>query len=162
MSMDYEKIRQLVKLVEKNRLAELTIEEEELSVTIKTETSTPAVHAPAGGPVETPSFVIAEEMVHEEAELEEISSEQLFEILSPMVGVFYRCPSPDSPPFVEAGDHVELGQAIGLIEAMKVFSEVPAEVAGRVIYMAVENAGLVQQGDVLAVIDTSDVHESTV
>jgi len=65
---------------------------------------------------------------------------------SPMVGVFYRSPSPDDPPFVNVGDLVSLGQTIGLIEAMKVYSELPSEVAGRVVEIAVQSGKLVQQG----------------
>ena len=65
---------------------------------------------------------------------------------SPMVGVFYRSPSPGDPPFVNVGDLVSLGQTVGLIEAMKVYSELPSEVSGRVVEIAVQNGKLVQQG----------------
>lgn len=164
MSMDYNKIRQLVKLVEKNRLSELSIEEEGLSVTIKVETPTNTVQVISSQTqefVEAQSFTQYENIPFEEAAPVEIPSEHHYEIKSPMVGVFYRCPSPDSPAFVEVGEHVEVGQTIGLIEAMKVFSEVPAEVAGRIMFLAVDNSQLVQQGEVLAIIDTSDVSENT-
>jgi acetyl-CoA carboxylase biotin carboxyl carrier protein len=156
MSIDYDRIRQLVKMVEKNRLSELTIEEDGLSVTIKAEEPVAAQFA---APLQSPVTEHAE--MFEEAEEVEVPetpavNEFLYEIASPMVGVFYRHPSPDSPSFVEPGDHVEVGQTIGLIEAMKVFSEVPTEVAGRVVSIPVENATLVQQGQVLIVIDTSE------
>jgi acetyl-CoA carboxylase biotin carboxyl carrier protein len=72
---------------------------------------------------------------------------------SPMVGVFYQSPSPDDPPFVSVGDFVRVGQPIGLIEAMKVYSEVPSEVAGRVTEMPVESGSLVQQGQPLIFVE---------
>jgi acetyl-CoA carboxylase biotin carboxyl carrier protein len=162
MNIDHNKIRKLVKLVEQNGLSELTIEEDGQTVTIKADHSSASagVHAmphPASMPGPAPFH--ENEFVHEEFEDVEVeipvSTEHFFEIKSPMVGVFYRHPSPDMPPYSEVGDYVELGQTIGLIEAMKVFSEVPTEVAGRVVSLPVENGTLVQQGDVLAIIDTS-------
>ena len=70
-----------------------------------------------------------------------------------MVGVFYQSPSPEDPPFVMVGDLVKVGQPIGLIEAMKVYSEVPSEVAGRVMEMPVESGKLVQQGQALIYVE---------
>ena len=70
-----------------------------------------------------------------------------------MVGVFYQSPSPDDPPFVSVGDFVKVGQPIGLIEAMKVYSEVPSEVSGRVVEMPVESGKLVQQGQPLIFVE---------
>lgn len=157
MSLDYEKIKRLIDLVEKNNLEEFTLDEEDFSVTIKAGKKAAAPATPEQ--VSVQQVVVAledhEDEAAEETEEPEVSSEHLFEIKSPMVGVFYRCPSPDSPPYVEVGDEVELGQTIGLIEAMKVFSEVPCEAAGRIVSLPVESAHLVHHGDTLAVIDTS-------
>ena len=68
---------------------------------------------------------------------------------APIMGVFYRSPAPGEPAFVEVGDTVEVGQRIGMIEAMKVFSEIPAETGGRVAAVLVANGTLVQPGDPL-------------
>ena len=73
----------------------------------------------------------------------------LLPIVSPMVGVFYRSPSPSDPHFVEVGDHVAVGQVIGVVEAMKVFNEITSPVAGRVLKMAAENGALVSPGEPL-------------
>ena len=84
-----------------------------------------------------------------------VDESHLFRIESPMTGVFYRTPAPDEPSYVEVGDEIEEGQTIGLIEAMKVFSEVPSEVSGRVVDIPAAGGKLVQAGDVLVVVDTS-------
>jgi acetyl-CoA carboxylase biotin carboxyl carrier protein len=154
--MDYDKIKRLIAIVEQNRLAELAVEEEGLSVTIKAEA--PEKHVPTVGTAQPGLHVEVEEapmLEIEEAPMEEIAAENLAEIRSLMIGVFYRCPSPDSPPYIEVGDEIEVGQTIGLIEAMKVFSEVPSEVAGRVVAVPAESGKLVQQGDVLVVVETA-------
>lgn len=76
------------------------------------------------------------------------------EITSPLVGIFYRASSPDNPVFVEIGDTVEVGQTIGIVEAMKVFNEITADVAGTVLSIPTENGKLVQPGQTLVVLDT--------
>lgn len=78
--------------------------------------------------------------------------ESLVPIVSPMVGVFYRASSPDNPPLVEVGDYVEVGQEVGLIEAMKVFNEITSEVEGTVVEIHAPNAQLVETGNVLMMI----------
>ncbi len=70
------------------------------------------------------------------------------------MGVFYRSPAPGSPPFVEIGDSVEKNQPIGMIEAMKVFSEVLADHAGKVVALPAENGKLVHPGDTLILLES--------
>lgn len=74
-------------------------------------------------------------------------------ITSPMTGIYYASPSPSSPPFVHVGDVVTAGQVIGLIEAMKVFNEVPAPTSGTVSRIMVESGQLVNLGDPLMYVD---------
>jgi acetyl-CoA carboxylase biotin carboxyl carrier protein len=73
----------------------------------------------------------------------------LHDILSPMVGTFYRAPSPDAPPYVDVGDRVEKGQTLCILEAMKLMNELEAEVAGVVREVTVENAEPVEYGQLL-------------
>jgi acetyl-CoA carboxylase biotin carboxyl carrier protein len=79
----------------------------------------------------------------------------LAEVLSPMVGTFYRAPAPDAPPYVEPGDRVEKGQTVCILEAMKLMNELEAEVSGTVREICVENAEPVEFGQVLFRIDPS-------
>ena len=161
MSIDYEKIKRLISLVEENRLTGLEVEEDGLSITIRAELSAPVT--PSSMPVAQASTLIEVQACEAPVSrpspakqaVEQPAPEHLFKIASPMIGVFYRQPSPDSLPYVEVGDIIEAEQTVGLIEAMKVFSEVLSEVAGRVVAIPAENCKLVQQGDVLVVVDTS-------
>ncbi len=73
----------------------------------------------------------------------------LVEIVSPMVGTFYRAPAPDAPPYVEVGDHVSEGSTLCILEAMKLMNELEAEVEGTVKEVCVENAEPVEYGQVL-------------
>lgn len=72
---------------------------------------------------------------------------------APLTGSFYRAPSPTEPNFAEEGSHVEAGQVIGLIEAMKVFSEVHAEIAGTVVEITAKNGKPIERGDAILWID---------
>jgi acetyl-CoA carboxylase biotin carboxyl carrier protein len=134
-----EAVRRLLQLVDAYGLAELEVEEDGLKVTIRGGEPAPS------SPAVAPSPVLPSESDETEA--------PFHAVVSPMTGVFYRSASPDVPPFVELGDRVEAGQAIGLIEAMKVFSEIPADRSGRVVEILVADTKLVAQGDTLMVID---------
>jgi acetyl-CoA carboxylase biotin carboxyl carrier protein len=70
-------------------------------------------------------------------------------INAPLTGVYYSAASPTSPPFVNVGENIHVGQVVALVEAMKVFNEITAEVAGRVIALVATNGSVVQKGDVL-------------
>jgi acetyl-CoA carboxylase biotin carboxyl carrier protein len=127
-------VERLIGLVERCGLSELQITQGDRSIRIK------GGAAPAG-PVQSQAEVVASPVAVDGVP-----------VASPMVGVFYRSPGPEQPPFVEVGDHVEVGQTVGLIEAMKVFSEVPAEVAGTIAAIPAENGQLVKPGDALVVV----------
>ncbi|MCT7960610.1 acetyl-CoA carboxylase biotin carboxyl carrier protein [Laspinema sp. D1] len=74
---------------------------------------------------------------------------KFLEVISPMVGTFYRSPSPDEPPFVAVGDRIKLGQTVCIIEAMKLMNEIEAEVSGQVVEILVENGTPVEYGQPL-------------
>lgn len=77
------------------------------------------------------------------------------ELLCPLPGTFYRKPAPDAQPYVKEGDSVKPGDAIGLVEVMKQFSEIKSDVAGKVVRFLVENEGTVEPGQPLMMIETA-------
>ncbi|MDH7600794.1 MAG: acetyl-CoA carboxylase biotin carboxyl carrier protein [Armatimonadota bacterium] len=155
--IDVEQIGELLKLVEAHGLAELTVEEGDLVITIKGSAqlaSQPVVTSSPVVAVQVPDPSVPECAPAVAEPVEERPSEpepdgKIVDIVAPLVGVFYRAPAPDAPPFVEVGDHIEVGTEIGLIEAMKVFSPIPSDVAGVVVAIPAENGKLVQKGETL-------------
>jgi acetyl-CoA carboxylase biotin carboxyl carrier protein len=149
-----QEIRRLLALVDRYGLAELVTEEEGLSVTIRGPSAVVAAAPPVAiesRPVETPlpaAFDGDSPLVEESP----ADAEGLHPLQSLMTGIFYRSPSPDARAYVEVGDEVSEGQTVGLIEAMKVFSEIPADATGRVVRILAETGKLVTQGDVLMLI----------
>lgn len=81
---------------------------------------------------------------------------QTVPIKAPLTGTFYRSSNPETPPFVEVGDTIEEGQAVGIIEAMKVFSEVLSDRAGVVKQVVAQNGKITEQGDVILHLEPSD------
>ena len=75
------------------------------------------------------------------------------EIKAPMVGTFYRSPSPDAPPFVDVGQVIEIGQVVCILEAMKLMNEIKSDVRGKIVEIRVGNAEPVEFGTVMFVID---------
>jgi acetyl-CoA carboxylase biotin carboxyl carrier protein len=165
MEININQIRELADLAIEKNLAELIVQDGEKSVTVKLpgyhlqpmiHTSThpqPMVYAPpAPGPMaEIPSVSSHSTALAEEAKLH--ADERLYKVTSPMVGTFYAAPSPDSPPFVQAGQNVSKGQVVCIIEAMKMMNELESEVTGKVVKMLVENAQPVEFGQVLMLVE---------
>ena len=157
-----ETLRRLARLVAENGLSELTVADAGVTLTVKAAFEAAPVPLPGVtaltahphilSPVHTPAY--SETAVTTSAPVAKPTRTTTAVALeSPMVGVFYRSPSPDDPPFVSVGDIVRVGQTIGLIEAMKVYSEVPSEVSGRVTDTPVESGKLVQQGQPLIFVE---------
>ena len=153
-------VRRLAEMVSEHGLSELTVEDGGVTVTVKATPEAAPVPAPPA-----PVAVMAHPQTLSAAQTPAYSQTAVITppaparaastvaLESPMVGVFYRSASPEDPPFVSVGDRVTVGQAIGLIEAMKVYSEVPAEVAGRVTEIPAESGKLVQQGQPLIYVE---------
>ena len=135
-----ERIRELVRIVQESGVGEIEIEDEGMRVSVRrAEESTTAAAAPLAA---RPEPGLPEAASGPQAN-------GAVRVESPMVGVFYRSPEPGSPPFVEVGDVVASGQTLCLLEAMKLFNELKAEVDGRVAAIHVENGQPVEYGTLL-------------
>jgi acetyl-CoA carboxylase biotin carboxyl carrier protein len=138
-------LERLLSLAERYGLAELRVEEDGLVVTIRNPPLVAAAPAGEAGTVTASAYYAPMLPVEESAAAAAPDTAHL--LLAPMTGTWYRTPSPDDPPFASEGDAVEVGQTVGLIEAMKVFSDVPSDVAGTVLEFLIPSGKLVQQGD---------------
>ncbi len=149
--MDREFIRELIELVKRSNIRAVRIESGELKIEIETHQGEPV-------PLREEKHHL-EEFRHQEVlpPSEEISEEdrKLHVIKSPLVGTFYRSPSPGAPPFVEVGDMVSPGQVLCIIEALKVMNEIESDVRGKVEKILVENGETVEYGQPLFLIDTT-------
>jgi acetyl-CoA carboxylase biotin carboxyl carrier protein len=145
-----EKLAALVKLFEEQGLEELLLEEGEFKLHLRRAPSPVAPPAPAHGnpgPAAPPR-------PHSEPLLENIS--RTVAVRAPLIGMFYRSASPESPPFVNIGDIVKEGQTVCIVEAMKVYNEIKSDWAGRVKDVPAEHGSLVQAGDPLIVLEFLD------
>jgi len=133
--MDIRKVKKLIELLESSDIAEIEIKEGEEAVRIsRVSRAAPVAYAaPAPAPVAAPAPAAAEA----EAPASKKLSGNL--IKSPMVGTFYRSPSPSSPVFVEVGQHVKVGDVICIVEAMKMMNQIEADHAGVVEAILVED-----------------------
>jgi acetyl-CoA carboxylase biotin carboxyl carrier protein len=131
-----ERIRELIRMVEDSDVGELTLQDGPVRITVRRHDDRPP--APAGAAAAAPLAPADEPDVSAAIRLE-----------SPMVGTFYRSPSPSQPAFVDEGDRVEIGQTLCILEAMKLFNEFKAEHAGVIRRILVANAEPVEYGQPL-------------
>ncbi len=151
--MDKEFIKELIKLVRGSNIKSLKFETQDFKIHIETHES----HVKQEEEKEEKKSY--EDFKHQEVlpPSEDIKTEEkkYHVIKSPLVGTFYRSPSPGAPPFVEVGDIVSPGQVLCIIEALKVMNEIESDVRGRIEKILVENGETVEYGQPLFLIDTN-------
>ncbi len=158
-AFDIRAIRQMVKLMNENDLAELDLRKGTQRIRLRKRGSevVPVVTAAPTAVLATPpsvaSHVLAGAPVPTASPPEAVAN--FTEIKSPMLGTFYTAPSPDTEPFVQVGSHVDKDTVVCIIEAMKVFNEITADCRGKIVSIQVENSHAVEYGQVLFRVDPS-------
>ena len=147
---DVKRIRRLVELMNEHELAEIDLRQADQRIRLRKGSEPivslapqrPAGESTSAAAPSSPSLPPPEE------------PKNIALIKSPMVGTFYAAPSPETPPFVKVGDHIGPQTTVCVIEAMKVFNEIPAEISGRILAVMVENGAPVEFGQPLFKVDT--------
>ena len=156
--MDLKEIRQLIKMVETANISELEIEEKGNKIKIcKSSNSHAETHMVPTMMPQMPQIMSAmpPAVSGEAAPAEPKIRENVVEVRSPMVGTFYRSPSPDSDPYTEVGKAVKPGDTLCIVEAMKLMNEIEAEISGKIVEILVDNAQPVEYNQVLFLIEKS-------
>jgi acetyl-CoA carboxylase biotin carboxyl carrier protein len=167
--MDFKQIQELIKLINKSNIGEVTIEEKGFKITVKQkeEHVQQVIAAPFQAPVAAPAYTPTQAALSvpssgtstpangNKSKPAESASENLITIKSPMIGTFYRSSAPDKPAFVNVGDETEPGKVVCIIEAMKLFNEIESEVKGKIVKVLVEDASPVEFDQPLFLVDPS-------
>ena len=146
--MDFKQIQELIKLINGSNIGEVSVEQKDFKITIKQkEEHITQIMAPVQQqlpaqqlPQQSPQQALPPQAAEKAAD----TTSNTITIKSPMIGTFYRRPSPDKPNFLEVGDEVSVGKVVCIIEAMKLFNEIESEVSGRVVKILVEDSSPVE------------------
>ena len=161
MAMTYKEIKELLEMVGESDLAEFKLKDGDFEISIRTGsyskvkmTTQPMMAAPAiaAAPMAQPLSAAATSGAPAVAEAAD-ETEGLLEVKSPIVGTFYRSPSPDKGAFVSVGDTISEGSVVCIVEAMKLFNEIESEVAGKIVKVLVDDATTVEYDQVLFLVD---------
>lgn len=161
--MDFKQIQELIKMINKSNIGEVSIEEKGFKLTIK-QKEEPAqnviaapmhaqmpAYAPAAAAIPQPAA--ASTSAAPATKAAEPAADNLITIKSPMIGTFYRSPAPGKPVFVEVGSEVAPGKVVCIIEAMKLFNEIESEVSGKIVKILVEDASPVEYDQPLFLVE---------
>jgi len=149
--IDIRKLKELVKLMVANDLAEMDLRDTDEQVTIRRHGETFVTATPAAPVATAPAAPAAPAVPAVATQEAEVEGE---EIVSPMVGTFYSSPDPDSPAFVSVGDEVSEDTTVCIMEAMKIFNEIKAQVSGKIVKVLVKSGDPVEFGQPLFIVRT--------
>jgi len=149
--MYIKEIKDMISLMNENNLTELEIEKEGVRIKLKKGAS--------GAFERAVEYVAPQAASAPQAKAptgsEKVDKKNTADIKAPMVGTFYRAPSPEAPPYANIGDMIDVGQVICIIEAMKLMNEIKSEAKGKIVDIQVDNAEPVEFGQVLFVVEPS-------
>ncbi|RUA10131.1 MAG: acetyl-CoA carboxylase, biotin carboxyl carrier protein [Flavobacteriia bacterium] len=163
--MELKEIQNLIKFVAKSGANEVKLETEDFKITIKTgsgKEETTIIHQqapvaqviPDAGQTVVQNVPVAQTQAEAPKETPE-EKDNYVTIKSPIIGTFYRRPSPDKAPFVKVGDEINVGDTVCIIEAMKLFNEVESEISGKIVKILIEDASPVEFDQPLFLVDPS-------
>ena len=157
--MDFKQIQELVKMINKSNISELSIEQDKFKITIKQKDNevqqvitVPATMAPVQA-VAAVAPAAAANTAAPVAVATPAKADNLVTIKSPMIGTFYRSAGPDKAAFVNVGDEVTSGKVVCIIEAMKLFNEIESEVSGKIVKVLVDDASPVEYDQPLFLVE---------
>ena len=165
--MELKEIQNLIKFVAKSGASEVKLEMGDVKITIRTGTDSdatvvqqvPVVTAPpAAAPMPAPAQAVAAEPASPEPAKPAATADddsRYVTIKSPIIGTFYRKPSPDKPAFVEVGDTINEGDVLCVIEAMKLFNEIESEISGKIVKVLIDDSSPVEFDQPLFLVDPS-------
>lgn len=162
--MELNEIQQLIRFVSKSGASEVELETKDFKILIKADKNKPAPEpqiiqatapmpvaaqapAPAPAPAAAPAATEAAKPADEDS--------NYITIKSPMIGTFYRSPSPDKPAFVNVGDSISEGSVLCIVEAMKLFNEIESEVSGKIVKVLVDDTSPIEYDQPLFLVDPS-------
>jgi acetyl-CoA carboxylase biotin carboxyl carrier protein len=154
--MNLEEIKDLIKLVSKSGLGKVEIEREGFRISIKGSQSEPIMYQAApmvAAPVAAAPAPVAPSAAPASTETNHSDDSKYITVKSPMIGTFYRTPGPDKDAFVNVGDTIQSGDKVCIIEAMKTFNEIEAEISGKIVKVLVDNASPVDYDQPLFLVD---------
>lgn len=154
--MDFRQIQDLIKMINKSNIGEVSIEQKDFKITIKQKED--KVVTVSAAPVQqvalpAPSYAPQAAAPAAAAPAAPAKADNLITINSPMIGTFYRKSGPDKPVFVEVGDEVSPGKVVCIIEAMKLFNEIESEISGKIVKILVEDASPVEYDQPLFLVE---------
>ena len=156
--MNIKEIQQLIKFVAKSGVSEVKIESKDLKLSVKTGKTPTIVQSDPqivySAPVHNEPVVELQNVENNEA-ISSKEDEGLITIKSPIIGTFYRKPSPDKPNFIEVGDSISEGSVLCVVEAMKLFNEIESECSGKIVKILVDDASPVEFDQPLFLVDPS-------
>ncbi|HEY0246145.1 MAG TPA: acetyl-CoA carboxylase biotin carboxyl carrier protein [Mucilaginibacter sp.] len=150
--MDIKQIQDLIRFVSKSGVNEVSIEQKDFKITIKTNEA--VVHTAVPAPQHIIAAPTAPAAIPAAAQEPVVAAASNYvTIKSPMIGTFYRSATPDKPLYVNVGDEIKSGTVVCIIEAMKLFNEIESEISGRIVKVLVDNASPVEYDQPLFLVE---------
>lgn len=159
--LNTEVLKEVVKIAKEEGVSQINLESKDFKLSVKFPSvesfsmpHKPSVHQEFSNDLNEKEVDSKSSVLHQSNEKIASSHHQFHEIKSPFVGTFYASPAPDKPPYVKVGERISIGQALCVLEAMKIMNEIDSDVNGEIVEVCVDNESLVEYGQTLFKIRT--------